>query len=220
MTGTVSIRGFMSRPGDIDAWRLATHQRIRKGVARKMTEAAPRFKAAATAAVSRSFKIRSAAFPKAWRSRVYADKRDRLPALLVQSKIFWMGAQEAGAAIRGKLLIPFGGLRIGYRSWQRLIRSVMDAKTGFFKQIGSRTILFVRAGGASSAAGTRGRRAITLLRRTEMSGLPRLKKVRKGEAFAIATLVRSVRLRPRYSLERAVDVEVRRLARDIEGVEL
>lgn len=210
MTVSMSINGFMSSPSALRAWSAQSHENIRRGVAREMRGAQSDLKKAATNAVAGVFRVSRGSFPKSWRTRVYDEKRNQLPAVLVQSRIFWMGAQEHGATISGKRgqLIPFGGLRIGYKAWKKLVNGLRATGNTFFRSIGGKLILFARSGGRGSRLGAR-------FKSMTVSGIPAMRKLKSGEAYPIAVLVRSVRLRARYSLGKSVAPIVRQMARRI-----
>lgn len=211
MSGSIALTGFMAKPSSLNSWVLAGHNSIRDAVAREMKLRQTALQRAAGKAVSSSMRVNKASFPAAWRTRVYTSKPAKMPAVLVQSKIFWMGAQEFGAQISGKrgLLIPFGNVRIGAKAFRRLLDQVIKSHTGFFRKIGSRLILFARSSVRGAAA--------SRLKRAFASSRMSTNRVGKGEAFPIAVYVRSVRLRPRFSLKAAVTPVVRDLARAIEN---
>lgn len=213
MSGSISLTGFMAKPSSLNSWVLAGHNSIRDAVAREMKLKQTALQRAAGGAVSATMRVNKASFPAAWRTRVYTSKPQKMPAVLVQSKIFWMGAHEYGAQISGKrgLLIPFGNVRIGAKAFRRLLDQVMKSHSGFFRKVGSKLILFARASsGVKGAAAARLKRAFSASRYSTT-------KVAKGQAFPIAVFVKSVRLRPRFSLKTAVTPVVRSMARAIEN---
>jgi len=213
VSGSISLSGFMAKPSSLNSWVLAGHNSIRDAVAREMKLKQTALQRAAGGAVSATMRVNKASFPAAWRTKVYTSKPQKMPAVLVQSKIFWMGAHEYGAQISGKrgLLIPFGNVRIGAKAFRRLLDSVLNGKSGFFKKIGSRLILFARVGS------TKGLRGAGRLRRAFQQARSTMQKTVKGDAFPIAVYVRSVRLQPRFSLKTAVTPVVRSMARAIEN---
>lgn len=213
MSGRINITGLLRDPSSLHAWTERSRQRIRQTVVTEMRAAQPDLQASAQKTVRSAFHIAKASFPTAWRTRVYASKPNRLPALLIQSRIFWMGAQEYGASIIGRngVLIPFGGVRIGYRAFQALLATLRENGQGFFRQVGGRVILFARA-----RVGLKGG-AVLRLKRAFAASRSSTRGVRRGDAFPVATLVPRVQLRPRYSLERATAPAVARLARRIEN---
>lgn len=210
MTATISINGFMSSPAAIMAWTQSRHEVLRQAVKVEMARAQTALKGDVSAAIASSFRVQRSSFPKAWRTRVYAEKQKSLPALLVQAKIFWMGIQEQGGVLaRGRgYLIPFGKLRIGWKAFRSLILDIMHAKAGFFRVVNGKVILFAKVKKFGSKAGNRLRRA-----EAQRQGKKRLST---SEAVPIATLVKRIVLKPRYNLSRVVQSEVARIARAIE----
>lgn len=212
MSGRIDITGLLRDRSSLQAWTERSRQRIRQTVKREMVAAQPDLQAAAQGAVRGAFRVSKASFPAAWRTRVYASKPNRLPALLIQSRVFWMGAQEYGVRIIGRngVLIPFGNLRIGYQAFRGLLATLRENGQGFFRNVGGRVILFARA-----RVGLKGG-AVLRLKRAFAASRSSTRGVRQGDAFPVATLVPRVQLRPRFSLERAAAPAVGRLARRIE----
>lgn len=213
MSATVSITGILKDPASMRRWSLESHQKIRRTVLTEFTSGQSDLRQAADSAVRAGFRVNKRSFPAAWRTRVYASRPLDFPAVLLQSKIFWMGAQEYGADIIGRngVLIPFGGVRIGFKEFRDLLATLRENGQGFFKQTGGRVILFARARvGLKGGAVARLKRAFAQSRSSTIG-------VSRNQAFPVAILVPRVRLRPRYSLDRATAPVLRKMARAIEA---
>jgi hypothetical protein len=93
-------------PRVLDAWTREKRAKVRRGVVRAMREEGPRVSAAVNSQVRQSFTTQSRGFANQFKARIYDSKPDRLPMMLVRSRVPWMGLYTRGGTIRGPLLIP------------------------------------------------------------------------------------------------------------------
>lgn len=215
MSGSISISGFMSNPNDLRGFTEAAHRKIFATVRDKFKERAPELKAAAEAGVAAAFRVQKKAFPKAWHSHVWASRPERLPAISITNKIFWMGAQEYGATIKGRrgILIPFGK-RLNLYAFRRLVQDLFYGKLAFFRKVGNRVVLFARPVVTSKL----GNRRIGQFKREHAASLG-VKRARLQDGpVPIATWLPAVVLRPRFSLERSITPALVQIARELDGV--
>lgn len=75
----------------LDAWMRQKQAAVRKAVAAGMHDGGKSVADAARGRMQADFAVRKAGFVKSMRARVYDRDPDRLPALLIGSKIPWLG---------------------------------------------------------------------------------------------------------------------------------
>jgi hypothetical protein len=124
-------------PKRLDSWVPEKRRAIRKAVESAMKTVGREMADAARSRMQSAFKVRKAGFLKSMRAKVYAGSPERFPALLIGSKISWLGLHMKGGTItgkRGKLLIPLlpEHQRIGRRAFKRVIDGLMRAGNAFF----------------------------------------------------------------------------------------
>jgi len=171
-----------------------------------MAASGPEIARAANEAVHRGLKVRDTRFPS-FKGKVFARNVDKLPVLQVASKVPWLGVHEKGAIITGKMLIPFDGVRLGYKRWKATIAALMRSGNAYFRNVNGRPILFAENIKENASQLNRFRRA-----ERARTG----KNVKRGQDIPIATLVSSVNLRRRVRLDTVAQQYARRLADRIE----
>jgi hypothetical protein len=189
------------------AWSLEQQDAIRRHLAAAMKASGKDMARQAGEVARRSLKIRRRNFPGMY-AKVYDKKPNSLPALLIGSKIPWLGIHEKGGTISGKLLIPFGNVRIGYKRWKALIRNLMAGGNAYFRQVRGRAILFAENIAENDAELGRFKRVI---RRSLGGG-----RLKRGADIPVAVLVTRVTLRKRLGLEKSVRDNLSKLAQAIE----
>jgi hypothetical protein len=117
-------------PKRLDSWVPEKRRAIRKAVETGMRVVGKDMVATAQARMQSAFKVRKAGFIKSMRSKVYAGSPERFPALLVGSRISWLGLHMKGGTVtgkRGKLLIPLlpEHQRIGRKAFKRVVDGLL-----------------------------------------------------------------------------------------------
>lgn len=198
--------GGLLDPRVFNAWSHEQRARVRRGTALGMKEGGTRISAAVNAQVQRNFKTKKRAFANQFRAKVYDQKTDRLPMLLVRSKVPWMGLYERGGVINGPLLIPL--IKIGTKAFRRVVDTILRTGAGFFKKVNGTTLLFAEYQPEYGRSLARFRRA----ERTRLNGA----RIQKGQDIPIAVLVPRVQVKKRIDLQGAVRAGLPALARLIE----
>lgn len=185
-------------PKRLDRWLPSKRQAVRQAVEAGMRAVRGEMTEAARAKMQTAFKVRKAVFVKSMRAKVLAGSSTRLPALLVGSKIPWLGVHVRGGTIAGPLLIPLlpEGQRIGRKTFRRIVTNLMRAGNAFFVQKGGYAVLMAENIRDNDAELRRFKRAERL--RTGA------KTIRRGQDIPVAVLVPRVALRRRFDLEGAV----------------
>lgn len=82
------------------------------------------------------FKAKRKGFIKSFSSKIYNEYKDSPPALLLGSKIPWMGIHQYGGTVRpggGLLLIPKTKKRIGPKEFKKLMNNLIQSKNAYFR---------------------------------------------------------------------------------------
>lgn len=199
-------------PKRLDSWVPSMRRAIRKAVESAMQATGKVMAEAARGKMQSAFKVRKAGFLKSMRSKVYAGNPERFPALLVGSKISWLGLHMQGGTItgkKGKLLIPLlpEHQRIGRRAFKRVIDGLMRTGNAFFIEKDGRVILMAEAIKDNASELRRFKRA-----ERARTGA---KSIQRGQEIPIAVLLPSVTLRGRFDLPGLVRSHLPRLATNI-----
>ena len=179
----------------LDAWTRQKQAAIHQAVAVGMRESGSTIVDAARTQMQASFTVKRAAFLRSLRARLYDRNPERLPALLIGSKIPWLGIHLRGGTISGRMLIPLTeeGRRIGRRAFKRVIDALIRSGNAYFIQKDGRAILMaenLRENASSLARFKRAERVRT-----------GAKSVKRGQEIPIAVLVPNVTLKRRFDLE-------------------
>ena len=197
-------------PKRLDSWIPEKRRAIRKAVEAGMKFAGKEIAQTVQARMQSAFKVRKAGFVRSMRHKVYAGSPEKFPALLIGSKIPWLGAHVRGGTIGGKMLIPLlpEHQRLGRKAFRRVIDGLMRTGNAFFIQKSGRVILMAEAI----------RENATELRRFKRAerGRTGAKSIKRGQEIPIAVLVPAVTLRGRLDLPGIVKAELPRLAQAIE----
>ncbi len=196
-------------PKRLDSWVPEKRRAIRKAVEAGMRVAGKDMAAAAQARMQSAFKVRKAGFVKSMRSKVYAGNPERFPALLVGSRISWLGLHMKGGTVTGKsgkLLIPLlpEHRRIGRKAFKRVVDGLMRTGNAFFIEKNGRAILMAEAIKDNASELRRFKRA-----ERQRTGA---KSIQRGQEIPIAVLLPSVTLRGRFDLEGIVRSRLPELA--------
>ena len=107
------------------------------------------------------FTVKKAAFVNSLRAKVYDRNPDKLPAVLIGSKIPWLGIHVRGGTISGRMLIPLTGegRRIGRRAFKRVIDTLIRSGNAYFIRKNGQVILMAENLRENASALTRFKRA-------------------------------------------------------------
>lgn len=200
---TLDSEGLSER--DLTAWTAGQKARIRAGVLKGMRAEAPAVTKAMRAQVVSKLKVTKKNFLNAYKHKIYDAKKDELPDLRFYSGVPFSARLDTGGVVRAasgkKLLIPLtsGGTRISVKRLRLLVRKLLASKTGFFRKVGQRTLLFANYD-ASVAGG------LAPARRRLMPG--KGFRLQSGSAIPVAMIVPQVTLK---KAARVAPLVIRRL---------
>ena len=194
LTISLTTAGLLDK-SRLEAWTRQKQAAIHKAVAIGMREGGKTIVDAVRTQMQANFTVKKAAFLRSLRARLYDRNPERLPALLIGSKIPWLGIHVRGGTIGGRMLIPLTeeGRRIGRRAFKRVIDALIRSGNAYFIQKDGRAILMaenLRENASSLARFKRAERFRT-----------GAKRVKRGQEIPIAVLVPNVTLKRRFDLE-------------------
>lgn len=193
-------------PKRLDSWVPEKRRAIRKAVEAAMKTTGKEIAQAAQSRMQAVFKVRRAGFVKSMRHKLYTGSPEKFPALLVGSRISWLGIHVRGGTIGGRLLIPLlpEHQRIGRKAFRRVIDGLMRSGNAFFIEKSGRVILMAEAIKENASELRRFKRA--------ERGRTGAKSIRRGQEIPIAVLVPSVTLRSRFDLPGLVRSQLPKLS--------
>ena len=194
----------------LEAWTRQKQAAIHKAVATGMSHGGRAVADVVRNKMKSDFTVKKAAFLSSLRARVYDRDPDKLPAVLIGSKIPWLGIHVRGGTVSGRMLIPLTaeGRRIGRRAFKRVIDALIDSGNAYFIQKGGRVILMAENLRENASSLARFKRA-----ERKRTGT---KSVKRGQEIPIAVLVPNVTLKRRFDLAGVVRGQLPVLARAIE----
>lgn len=194
----------------LDAWSRQKQVAIHQAVAAGMQTGGKAVADTVRNRMNADFAVRKPAFVKSLRAKVYDRDPDRLPALLIGSRIPWLGIHVRGGTIGGRMLIPLlpEHQRMGRKAFRRVIDGLMRSGNAFFIQKNGKVILMAEAIKENASELRRFKRA-----ERHRTGT---KTIKRGTEIPIAVLVPNVTLKRRFDLEGAVRGQLPVLARAIE----
>lgn len=194
----------------LDAWSKQKQTAIHKAVAAGMQSGGKPVADAVRSRMNADFTVRKAAFVKSLRAKVYDRDPDRLPALLIGSRIPWLGIHVRGGTLSGRMLIPLtpDGRRIGRRAFKRVVDALIRSGNAYFIRKNGQAILMAENIKENASVLARFKRA-----ERQRTGA---KSIKRGTEIPIAVLVPNVTLKRRFDLEGAVRGQLSVLARAIE----
>ena len=194
----------------LDAWTRQKQAAIRKAVAAGMQSGGKAVADAVRSRMNADFRVRKPAFVRSLRAKVYDRNPDKLPALLIGSRIPWLGIHVRGGTVSGRMLIPLlpEHKRMGRKAFRRVIDGLMRSGNAFFIQKNGKVILMAEAIKENASELRRFKRA-----ERQRTGS---KSIKRGTEIPIAVLVPNVTLKRRFDLEGAVRGQLSVLARAIE----
>ena len=111
----------------LEAWTRQKQAAIHKAVATGMQAGGKSVADLVRSKMKSDVTVKKAAFVNSLRTRVYDRNPDKLPAVLIGSKIPWLGIHVRGGPLSGRMLIPLTeeGRRIGRRAFKRVIDTLI-----------------------------------------------------------------------------------------------
>lgn len=194
----------------LDAWTRQKQAAIHKAVATGMNNGGKAVVDVVRGNMRAAFTVKKAVFVNSLRAKVYDRNPDKLPAVLIGSKIPWLGIHVRGGTLSGRMLIPLTeeGRRIGRRAFKRVIDALIRSGNAYFIRKGGRAILMAENLKENASSLTRFKRA--------ERGRTGAKSIKRGQEIPIAVLVPNVTMKRRFDLEGAVRGQLPVLARSIE----
>lgn len=207
---TLTTAGLLDK-SKLDAWTRQKQVAIRKAVATGMREGGKSVADGVRSKMQVGFKVKKSAFVNSLRAKVYDRNPEKLPAVLIGSKIPWLGIHVRGGTISGRMLIPLTeeGRRIGRRAFKRVIDVLVRSGNAYFIRKNGRVILMAENLRESAQPLARFKRA-----ERKRTGA---KSVKRGQEIPIAVLVPNVTLKRRFDLEGTVRAQLPVLVRSIEA---
>lgn len=195
-------------PRQLTAWTRARQDRIRKAVAAGMGSGGREVAEQARAQLRAALNVRRQSFVKSLRAKVLSGRHEQLPALLIGSRVPWLGIHERGGSIGRNMLIPLLPGRVSRKRFKAIVDALMRSGNAFFIKKGGKAILMAENLRENAAELSRFKRA-----ERGRSGDKRLKP---GREIPIAVLVKSVSLKKRLDLAGTVHTHLPVIARAIE----
>jgi len=195
-------------PRELSAWSTARRQAIHAALGRAMRGGSREVRDAARSQMRSAFQVKRTSFVSSMQAKVLDKQRERFPALLVGSRIPWLGIHQRGGTVSGNLLIPLLPGRIGPKRFRQIVDSLMRAGNAFFIEKNGRVILM--AENIRENSSVLGRFKLAERSRTGA------KRIARGQEIPIAVLVRRVDLKRRLDLVGAVQRALPRLASAIQ----
>ena len=194
----------------LDAWSKQKQAAIHKAVASGMQTGGKVVADTVRSRMNADFTVRKPAFVRSLRAKVYDRNPDKLPALLIGSRIPWLGIHVRGGTITGRMLIPLlpEHQRIGRKAFRRVIDGLLRTGNAYFIQKRGKVILMAEVIKENQSELRRFKRA-----ERSRTGA---KSIKRGTEIPIAVLVPNVTLKRRFDLEGAVRGQLSVLARAIE----
>jgi hypothetical protein len=187
-----------------NAWSTERRDAIRAALKRGMQSGGREVRDAARTQMRGAFNVKRNSFVSSMQAKVLDKKTDRLPALLVGSKIPWLGLHEKGGTVSGNLLIPLLPGRIGPKRFKAVVDGLLRSGNAFFVEKNGKVILMAENIRENASQLNRFKRAERV--RTGA------KQIKRGQEIPIAVLVKSVSLKRRLDLTGAVQRSLPRLA--------
>ena len=194
----------------LDAWSKQKQAAIHKAVVSGMQTGGKVVADTVRSRMNADFTVRKPAFVRSLRAKVYDRNPDKLPALLIGSRIPWLGIHVRGGTVSGRMLIPLlpEHQRMGRKAFRRVIDGLMRSGNAFFIEKNGKVILMAEAIKENASELRRFKRA-----ERQRTGS---KSIKRGTEIPIAVLVPNVTLKRRFDLEGAVRGQLSVLARAIE----
>lgn len=194
---------------ELAAWTRLKREAIHKAVGLGMRDSSRSLTDALRARMQSDLAIRKPAFLRSMRAKVLDQDPSRLPALLVGSRVSWLGVHVRGATLTGKMLIPLTepGRRMGRKAFARVIDTLMRSGNAWFIRKDGKVILMAESIKENASVLTRFKRA-----ERQRTGA---KSIKRGQEIPIAVLVPRVTLKRRFDFDGTVRRAMPQLAQSI-----
>ena len=194
---------------ELAAWTRSRREAIHKAVGLGMRDSSRSLTDALRTRMQSDLAIRKPAFLRSMRAKVLDRDSTRLPALLVGSRVSWLGVHVRGATLTGKMLIPLteSGRRMGRKAFARVIDTLMRSGNAWFIRKDGKVILMAENIKENASALTRFKRA-----ERQRTGA---KSIKRGQEIPIAVLVPRVTLKRRFDFDGTVRRAMPQLAQSI-----
>jgi hypothetical protein len=194
---------------ELAAWTRSRREAIHKAVALGMRDSSRSLTDALRTRMQSDLAIRKPAFLRSMRAKVLDRDPLRLPALLVGSRVSWLGVHVRGATLTGKMLIPLteSGRRMGRKAFARVIDTLMRSGNAWFIRKDGKVILMAENIKENASALTRFKRA-----ERQRTGA---RSIKRGQEIPIAVLVPRVTLKRRFDFDGTVRRAMPQLAQSI-----
>lgn len=205
---SLTTSGLLDK-GELAAWTRSRRVAIHKAVALGMRDSSRSLTDALRTRMQSDLAIRKPAFLRSMRAKVLDRDSTRLPALLVGSRVSWLGVHVRGATLTGKMLIPLteSGRRMGRKAFARVIDTLMRSGNAWFIRKDGKVILMAENIKENASALTRFKRA-----ERQRTGA---KSIKRGQEIPIAVLVPRVTLKRRFDFDGTVRRAMPQLAQSI-----
>lgn len=193
-------------PKRLDSWVPEKRRAIRKAVEDGMKASGREIAEAVRSNMKTVFKSPNAGFIKSMHHKIYGANLNKLPSLLIGSKIPWLGLHVRGGTITGKMLIPLTpeGKRMNRKAFRRVIDGLMRSGNAFFIKKNGSVILMAENIKENATELRRFKRAERI--RTGA------KSIKRGQEIPIAVLVSSVKVKARLNLPGIVNSHLPKLS--------
>ena len=194
---------------ELAAWTRSRREAIHKAVGLGMRDSSRSLTDALRTRMQSDLAIRKPAFLRSMRAKVLDRDTSRLPALLVGSRVSWLGVHVRGATLTGKMLIPLteSGRRMGRKAFARVIDTLMRSGNAWYIRKDGKVILMAENIKENASALTRFKRA-----ERQRTGA---KSIKRGQEIPIAVLVPRVTLKRRFDFDGTVRRAMPQLAQSI-----
>jgi hypothetical protein len=206
---SITTSGLLD-PKRLDSWVPEKRRAIRKAVEAGMKSGGREIADQVRTQMGARFKVRRQGFLRSLGSKVYAGSPAKFPALMIGSRISWLGIHTRGGSISGKMLIPLlpEHQRIGPKAFRRVITGLLRSGNAYFIQKNGKVILMAENLKENTSELRRFKRA--------ERGRTGAKSIKRGTELPIAVLVPVVRLGKRLDLEGIVKANLSRLVAHID----
>jgi hypothetical protein len=196
-------------PKRLDSWIPEKRRAIRKAVEAAMKTTGREIAQTVQARMQSAFKVRKSSFVRSMRHMLYAGSPEKFPALMIGSRIPWLGIHTRGGTIGGRMLIPLlpEHQRLGRKAFRRVIDGLMRTGNAFYIQKNGKVILMAEVIKENTAELRRFKRA--------ERGRTGAKSIKRGQEIPIAVLVPTVTLRGRLDLPGIVRSQLPKLTSSI-----
>jgi len=189
-------------------WGGEFRDNVKKAVGRAIHTEATALQQDVRAQVAGQMSVVKRNFLKGFSAKVLDKDPHRLPALVVGSRIPWVGIHERGGTIGGRLLIPLHG-RVGRKRFKAQIAELMRGGNAYFIKNAKGNIVLMAENIKEHDRPLAGFKR----RYRKASGA---KSLKRGADIPIAVLVPRVVLKKRLDIERLIAGRIPRLALAIE----